>query len=152
MPEALAAAPVMNATTSPVVRYRDADGHLAEAALDRVAATDLVAGRPVRDFRFYRGRRHYSGWYWSSTMGAQVAYESRLELARILLADFDPRVVGIAAQPFQLVGSGPTTKDPERRSPGRAAARECRHVPGSAAAGSVRVGTHRRRQARAPAG
>ena len=33
-----------------------------------------------------------------------MAYESRLELARILLADFDPDVVGIAAQPFQLTG------------------------------------------------
>jgi hypothetical protein len=33
-----------------------------------------------------------------------VAYESRLELARIMLADFDPDVVAIAAQPLQLVG------------------------------------------------
>jgi hypothetical protein len=31
-----------------------------------------------------------------------VVYESRLELARIMLADFDPTVVGIAAQPTQL--------------------------------------------------
>jgi hypothetical protein len=29
-----------------------------------------------------------------------VAYESRLELARIMLADFDPAVTGLAAQPF----------------------------------------------------
>ena len=29
-----------------------------------------------------------------------MVYESRLELARLLLADFDPDVVGIAAQPF----------------------------------------------------
>jgi hypothetical protein len=33
-----------------------------------------------------------------------VAYESRLELARIMLADFDPAVTGLAAQPFQLTG------------------------------------------------
>ena len=33
-----------------------------------------------------------------------MAYESRLELARILLADFDPAVVAIAAQPFHLSG------------------------------------------------
>jgi hypothetical protein len=31
-----------------------------------------------------------------------VIYESRLELARLLLADFDPDVVAIAAQPFLL--------------------------------------------------
>jgi hypothetical protein len=58
----------------------------------------------VREFRWFRGRRHYSGWYFSSTVGGLVAYESRLELARIQLADFDPDVVGIAAQPFQLTG------------------------------------------------
>jgi hypothetical protein len=33
-----------------------------------------------------------------------VAYESRLELARIMLADFDPAVTAIAAQPFRLAG------------------------------------------------
>ena len=31
-----------------------------------------------------------------------MIYESRLELARLLLADFDPDVVAIAAQPFLL--------------------------------------------------
>jgi hypothetical protein len=40
------------------------------------------------------------GWYWSATTGGHVVYESRLELARLLLADFDRDVVGIAAQPF----------------------------------------------------
>jgi len=72
--------------------------------LDRVAVDDVVAGLPVREFRWYKGRRHYSGWYWSSTMAGLVAYESRLELARILLADFDSGVTAIAAQPFQLTG------------------------------------------------
>lgn len=86
------------------VRYRRADGGVAEARLDRVNVDDLVGGRPVRDFRWYRGRRFYSGWYWSSTVRRLVAYESRLELARILLADFDSGVMGIAAQPFQLIG------------------------------------------------
>jgi hypothetical protein len=37
-------------------------------------------------------------------VGRLVAYESRLELARIVLADFDPAVTGLAAQPFQLTG------------------------------------------------
>jgi hypothetical protein len=31
-----------------------------------------------------------------------VVYESRLELARLLVADFDPAVTAIAAQPFLL--------------------------------------------------
>jgi len=67
-----------------------------------VVVDDLVAGLPVREFRWYRGKRHYSGWYWSSTMGGLVAYESRLELALVMLADQDRDVVAIAAQPFQL--------------------------------------------------
>ncbi len=65
---------------------------------------EVLAGLPVREFRSYRGRRHYSGWYWSATTRGHVAYESRLELARILLADQDSSVVAIAAQPFLLEG------------------------------------------------
>jgi len=86
------------------VRYRRDDGDLVESTLDRVSIESMVAGVPVREFRWYKGRRFYSGWYWSSTTGGLVAYESRLELARILLADFAPDVTGLAAQPFQLVG------------------------------------------------
>jgi hypothetical protein len=87
------------------VRYRRDDGRFADVALDRLAVDDVVAGLPVREFRSYKGRRHYSGWYWSATQGRLVVYESRLELARILLADFDPSVTGIAAQPFVLTGA-----------------------------------------------
>jgi hypothetical protein len=32
-----------------------------------------------------------------------VVYESRLELARLLLADFDPLVCGIYSQPLRMV-------------------------------------------------
>ena len=42
------------------------------------------------------------GAYWSATEGAHVIYESRLELARLLYADFDPSVRHIVAQPFLL--------------------------------------------------
>lgn len=72
----------------------------------RVVVDDVLGGTPVREFRWYRGRRFYSGWYWSATMRRLIAYESRLELSRIMLADFDAAVVGIAAQPFQLVSEG----------------------------------------------
>jgi len=64
----------------------------------------VLAGLPVREFRWYKGRRHYSGWYWSATVGRLVAHESRRELARIMLADSDPLVTAIAAQPFRLAG------------------------------------------------
>jgi len=57
---------------------------------------------PWRSFRWYRGQKHYSGTYWSSTVGGHVIYESRLELARLLFADFDAEVRHIVAQPFLL--------------------------------------------------
>jgi hypothetical protein len=82
------------------VSFRDAAGRESEAGLALVSAEVLAAGRPWRVFRWRRGQAHYSGWYWSATTGGHVVYESRLELARLLLADFDPRVAVIAAQPF----------------------------------------------------
>jgi hypothetical protein len=62
--------------------------------MDRASAAQVVEGMPVREFRWYKRQRHYSGWYWSSTMGGLSAYESRLELARLEFADFDRDVVG----------------------------------------------------------
>ena len=87
------------------MRFRKADGGLSDTTLDRVSVDDVVAGLPVRVFRSYKGRQHYSGWYWSAVLGRLVVYESRLELARIMLADFDPAVAGLAAQPFLLAGA-----------------------------------------------
>jgi hypothetical protein len=97
------------------LRYRRADGEFADTSLERVLVDEVVVGLPVREFRSYKGRRHYSGWYWSSTMGRLVAYESRLELARLMLADQDRDAAAIAAQPFLLAG-------PDRN-------RRRRHVP-----------------------
>lgn len=97
------------------IRYRREDGEFVDSTLDRVRVDALFGAVPVREFRSYKGRKHYSGWYWSLTTGGMVAYESRLELARILLADFDPDVRGIAAQPFQMVEQ--TTSKPRRHVP-----------------------------------
>lgn len=67
-----------------------------------VSAKYLGAAEPWRTFRWYKGQRHYSGSYWSSVNRDLVIYESRLELARLLLADFDSSVRHIVAQPFML--------------------------------------------------
>ncbi|MCX5377178.1 TnsA-like heteromeric transposase endonuclease subunit [Streptomyces sp. NBC_00091] len=73
---------------------------------DRVWGTEplkgLASAVPWRVFRWRKGQKHYSGTYWSATMCDHVIYESRLELARLLLADFDPSVRRIVAQPFLL--------------------------------------------------
>ena len=82
------------------VSFRDAAGRVSTCDLSAAEAAMVAGGRPWRVFRWRQGQAHYSGWYWSSTTRGHVVYESRLELARLLLADFDPTVVAIAAQPF----------------------------------------------------
>lgn len=88
------------------VSYRRADD-LSEVAREWTAAgiDELAGAAPWRTFRWYRGQKHYSGTYWSSTLGSHIIYESRLELARLLFADFDTGVRRIVAQPFLLRAS-----------------------------------------------
>ncbi|WP_239074858.1 hypothetical protein [Streptomyces sp. SID10853] len=54
----------------------------------------LQEARPWRTFRWFKGQQHYSGTYWSATMGDHVIYESRLELGRLLFADFARQLAG----------------------------------------------------------
>ncbi|MFL0239387.1 TnsA-like heteromeric transposase endonuclease subunit [Mycobacterium sp. SMC-17] len=85
------------------VSYRRADD-LSEVAREWTSAgiDELANAAPWRTFRWHRGQKHYSGTYWSSTLGSHVIYESRIELARLLFADFDISVRQIVAQPFLL--------------------------------------------------
>lgn len=85
------------------VRYRpDPEVDASEVALVDANASVLAAARPWREFRWRAGQKHYSGTYWSATDDRHVIYESRLELARVLFADFDRSVHRICAQPFLL--------------------------------------------------
>lgn len=86
----------------PPVTVRDETGELVDRPLNDLTSDVLSQALPYRTFRWYRGQRHYSGSYWSSTNCAHVIYESRLELARLLIADFDTSVTKIVAQPFLL--------------------------------------------------
>lgn len=86
------------------VRYVTAEDDAVVATLGRLDVDRLVAGRPVRVVGSHVGQRHYSGLFWSATTGEHVVYESRLELDRLWLADFDAQVERIAAQPLWLVG------------------------------------------------
>lgn len=99
----------------PMVSLRMAEGSEVRVPLRQLRARQVIAAVPWRKARSARGQAHYPGYYWSVTMGTHVIYESRLELARLLLADFDRDVVAIAAQPFLL----------QARVSGRAR----RHVP-----------------------
>src|SRR6476661_2436136 len=50
------------------------------------------------------------GRWWAATTGSVVGYESWLERDWLMLLDFDPDVVGIAAQPFWLLWTRPEGK------------------------------------------
>ncbi|MBF6412945.1 TnsA-like heteromeric transposase endonuclease subunit [Nocardia cyriacigeorgica] len=68
----------------------------------RVTGNGIVDAAPWRTFRWRMGQTHYSGTYWSATEHDHVIYESRLELSRLMLADFQLSVRRIVAQPFHL--------------------------------------------------
>jgi hypothetical protein len=87
---------------SAVVSYRPAAGEERSVPAGDASPTALFQASPWRTFRWHFGQRHYSGTYWSATERDHVIYESRLELANLLLADFDPTVHHIVAQPFSL--------------------------------------------------
>jgi hypothetical protein len=88
--------------SSAAIAYRPAAGEQRCLPVGDVSSTALFRAAPWRTFRSYFGQRHYSGFYWSATERDHVIYESRLELANLMLADFDPTVHHIVAQPFQL--------------------------------------------------
>lgn len=86
------------------VRFRTApNAEVTALLLENADSTALAEAQPWREFRWRAGQKHYSGTYWSATEGRHVVYESRLELARLLFADFDRSVFRICAQPFLLV-------------------------------------------------
>jgi len=62
--------------------------------------------RPSRSFPSFKGQRNFPGLWWSATTGEHVGYESWLERDVAMLLDFDPQVVGFAAQPFRLLWPG----------------------------------------------
>jgi hypothetical protein len=90
---------------SAVVSYRPAAGGERCVPAERVSSAAVFDAIPWRTFRWYAGQRHYSGTWWSSTMRDHVIYESRLELSRLVLADFDPAVRRIVAQPFMVTAT-----------------------------------------------
>ena len=89
-----------NSATSLQIRVQDGD--VVEVPAHRATHDLLRSALPFRTFRWYYGQRHYSGSFWSATMSAHVIYESRLELSRLLMADFDQSVKFIVAQPFLI--------------------------------------------------
>lgn len=102
MPTMLLCAPSSDADSVELSLRAADDGEIIHVPPWRLTPSLMAETRPFRKFRSYKGQRHYSGTYWSSTECGHVIYESRLELSRLLLADFDPTVDRIFAQPLMI--------------------------------------------------
>lgn len=100
----MVAEPLVDLDTA-VLEYKTADGDQLSLAATAAIPAELYTARPMRIFRWYAGQRHYSGEYWSATERDLVPHESRLEKAAAMIADFDPRVHHIVAQPFLLLAN-----------------------------------------------
>ena len=89
---------------------------------------------PVRSIPAYRGQRSLPGWWWSSTTGGHVVFESWVERHHIMEFDRTPGVTGISGQPFALVWAEGTKRRSHvpdlfvRYGDGRAAVVDCRPV------------------------
>lgn len=84
------------------LQIRTGSERFEDAPLQDVTWRWLQRAIQYREFRYWKGQKHYPGLYWSSTMRAHVGYESRLELWSALGADFDPHVCFQLSQPFEL--------------------------------------------------
>ncbi|MGW5152448.1 TnsA-like heteromeric transposase endonuclease subunit [Rhodococcus koreensis] len=101
----------MTWTDAVEVRYVRDNGSAVATTVAAVDPHQVVRGRPVRRVRSHHHRPHYAGFFWSATNSGHIAYESRLELDRLWMADFAPEVRRIAAQPMWLSGpDGATTR------------------------------------------
>lgn len=112
-----------------------AEGVPQRLRLDEAAAVRFEDGLPVRRFTARKGQRHLSGRWWCATTDGHVGFESWLERDHVMLLDFDPAVVGIAAQPFWLSwpdASGSIVRHaPDyfaRRADGSAVVVDCRPI------------------------
>ena len=92
------------------IAYVDAESIARRLALIDAWSVPFEECMPVRGFPSYKGQRNRVGRWWTATTGSLVGYESWLERDWLMLLDFDPDVVGIAAQPFWLLWTTPEGK------------------------------------------
>lgn len=84
------------------LEFATADGGVQRGPLSQCLGVRFEDVAPARSFPSYRGQRNFPGWWWSSTMGRHVGYESWLERDHVMLLDFDLQVTAFASQPFWL--------------------------------------------------
>ena len=83
---------------------RQDDGSERTVPFAEVTWHDVADSNPFRTFHAYKGRLHYDGLWWSSTVAKHVGYESLHERSFLATADADPEVVHVSSQPLQVSG------------------------------------------------
>jgi hypothetical protein len=81
-----------------VVAYVDDVAAQQRERLSICWSVEFEAVHPVRKFASRPGRTHFPGLWWFAMTGRHVGYESWQERERVMALDFDPEVVGVAAQ------------------------------------------------------
>lgn len=95
-----------NATSVTLALYRldDSGGWVDNQRITAdLLSVPLENANMARRYGAYQGKRNYEGLWWSSTNHGHVPFESLLERDYLLWADWDPRVVRVAAQPIALL-------------------------------------------------
>lgn len=82
----------------------DLDDEIRNIAVDdslvNVAVENTV---PIREFYSWQHKRNYEGYWFSTTRGAHLRFESLLERQFLLAADHDPTIVSISTQPLAVL-------------------------------------------------
>lgn len=59
--------------------------------------------QPLWEFFAWKHKRNYEGYWYSTTVGSHLRFESLLEWQFLLSADFDPSIAAVSAQPLDLL-------------------------------------------------
>ena len=85
------------------VFYRPAVGaEPIRISVREAAALEFESVLPIRRVRAYCGGRNFVGAWWLSTTNRHVTFESWCERDHLIAFDFDPAIIGTAAQPFRF--------------------------------------------------
>src|ERR1700683_1672779 len=85
-----------------LLEFTGAGGTRRREPLSACVTERFESALPVRSFQWAKGASHFPGYWWSSTTGDHVGFESWLERDHVMVMDFDPDITGIASQPFWL--------------------------------------------------
>src|ERR1700738_5275113 len=90
---------------TPSLTIRNRSGDEVALCMQQVSPEVMRDVLPWRTFRWYKGQLHYPGLYWCATEARLIGYESRSELTRLVMADFDVAAKRIVSQPFRLTAT-----------------------------------------------